>query len=291
MTAILPFRAYPAQAGDPALDFCLWPYDPPASVHGASLAGINLLYAAAAGAGCLDRYRALADNLRRALGPFRSVWGAKWNGTSLSAEFYFYDYKRLERSVPFHRIARAFAPVEVTAPVNDGITYFMASLELPMTAGAWPPRIAEADIYVGNPGSQVSSGICYQIGAAGAELKNFYFFFDAKDEWDSILAKAACSAQLPLTDFVLDEVLPPYLRECRVIVIANKRRHDAIYFSGIGIAQLIRFLENFRYPAPLIDYAKRESANFAHLSFDVGFDYRFEQGRLVTSKSSFYNVF
>ncbi len=291
MTALLSFAAERARAEDPALDFCLWPYDAPAPVHAGSLAGVNLLYAASAEAGCADAYRAAAAGLRKALGAFRTVWGVKWNGASLSTEFYFYDYSRLERTASFARIARAFAPVaDVTAPVDDNVPYFMASLELPMTRAAWPARVTEADIYIGNPGSQVSSGICYQVGPAGAELKNFYFFFDARAEWDAITAKAACSAQVPLPEFLLDEVLPPYLRDCRVVVIANKRRHDAAYFSGIGIAQLIAFLKQFNYPRALIDYAEREQKNLAHLSFDVGFDYRLEGDRLVTAKSSFYNV-
>jgi hypothetical protein len=291
MNAVLPFTAERTCAEDPALDFCLWSYDPPLPPHAASLAGVNLLYAASAGARCLDAYRSVAGNLRKALGPFRTVWGVKLNGAALSTEFYFYDYERLERATPFERVARAFTPLaDVVVPVDDAVPYFMASLELPMAPRAWPARVTEADIYVGNPGSQVSSGICYQVSAAGAELKNFYFFFDAKKEWDSIVAKAACSAQIPLPEFALDELLPSYLRDCRVIVVANKRRHDAVYFSGIGIAQLIRFLKSFNYPRDLVDYAEREERNFAHLSFDVGFDYRLEQGHLVTAKSSFYNV-
>jgi hypothetical protein len=291
MSAVLPFAAERARAADPALDFCLWPYDPPSPVHGESLAGVNLLYAAGEDAGCCRSYRTVADSLRGALGPFRSVWGVKWDGAALSTEFYFYDYNRLERAAPFGKIARVFAPVAaVEAPVKDDVPYFMVSVELPPASRNGPARIAEADIYIGNPGSQVSSGISYRVSEAGAELKNFYFFFEAKTEWESVVAKAACSAQVPLPGFPLDAVLPSYLRDCRVIVIANKRRHDAVYFSGIDIAQLIGFLKAFGYPPALVAYAAREQRNFAHLSFDVGFDYRLEAGRLVIAKSSFYNV-
>jgi hypothetical protein len=291
VTALLSFAAERARAGDPALDFCLWPYDAPAPVHGTSLAGVNLLYVASEDAGCGDAYRAVAAGLRRSLGAFRTVWGVKWDGAALSTEFYFYDYSRLERAASFARIARAFAPVaEVAAPVDDTVPYFMASLELPMTRAGWPARVAEADIYIGNPGSQVSSGICYQVGPSGTQLKNFYFFFDAHAEWDAITAKAACSAQVPMPSFPLDAVLPDYLRDCRVIVVANKRRNDAVYFSGIGIGQLIAFLKQFNYPRALIEYAEREQKNFAHLTFDIGFDYRLEKGRLLAAKSSFYNV-
>ena len=291
MSALLSFPAERARAGDPALDFCLWPYDPPSPPRADSLRGVNLLFAAAAEAGCLDIYQSMAADLREALGPFRTVWGLKWNGAAASTEFYFYDYARLERAIPFARIAQAFAPyARVTAPVEDRIPYFMASLEMPMACGGWPARTEKADIYIGNPGSRVSSGICYEVDATGTELKNFYFFFDARAEWDDIVAKAACSALVPLADFPLAAVLPEWLRDCRVIVAANKRHHDAVYFSGIGVAQLIRFLKHFGYPSALIAYAEREARRFAHLTFDVGFDYRMEAGRLVILKSGFYNV-
>lgn len=291
MSAVLPFAAERARTGDPALDFCLWPYDPPAVPHAASLAGVNLLYAAAAQADCMEAYRGMAAGLRAALGPFRTVWGVKWDGTVLSNEFYFYDYERLERAHSFAHIAAAFAPhCAVTAPVDERVPYFMVSVETPMAAGGFPARAAQADIYVGNPGSQVSSGICYQVDALGIEMKNFYFFFDARRDWDAIAAKAACSALVPLAGFPFDAVLPSWLRDCRVIVVANKRRHDAVYFSGIGIAQLVRFLKTFGYPSALAAYAEREADNLAHLTFDVGFDYRMEDGRLAILKSGFYNV-
>jgi hypothetical protein len=291
MSAMPDFVGEAARPSDPALDFCLWPYDPPAAPHPASRAGVNLLYAVAADAGCLPAYSGMVTGLRAALGDFRTVWGLKWNGRAPSCEFYFYDYERLERATPFSRIAAAFAPHGVvTPPVDDAIPYFMVSLETPMAAHGFPARIGSADIYIGNPGSRVSSGICYQVDAVGTELKNFYFFFDAREEWDAIVAKAACSALAPLAGFPLDDVLPPWLRDCRTIVVANKRRHDAVYFSGIGIAQLIRFLRHFGYPPALIAYAERQAPNLAHLSFDAGFDYRMEDGRLVTLKSGFYNV-
>lgn len=289
--AVMGFAPEGADGADPPVDFCLWDYPPPAPPHRASLRGVNLLYAAAEHAGCLGPYRQAAASLRAALGPFRTVWGVKKDGGTLSAEFYFYDYDRLERAAPFSRIAAAFAPVaRVNAPVDDAVPYFMTSIELPLRAGAFPADAPAADVYIGNPGSGVSSGICYEVGPAGAQLKNFYFFFDAQSDWESVVAKAACSAHLPLPQFSPEALFPPWLREARVAVIANKRYYDSVYFSGIGIDALIRFLRHFDYPAALVDYAQSQSRNFDHLQFDVGFDYRMEAGRLVTAKSSFYNV-
>jgi hypothetical protein len=285
------FEPERARPGDPPVDFCLWAYDPPAPVHPGSLAGINLLYAAAEQGGGLAAYRALAASLRRAVGPFRTVWGVKQDGERLSAEFYFYDYARLERATPFARIAAAFAPVaEVTVAVDEAIPYFMASIELPLPIGPGAARIAAADVYIGNPGGGMTSGICYEASEAGLEMKNFYFFFDAQADWEAVVAKAGCSAHVPFGSIRPDALFPEWAREARVAVVANKRRHDALYLSGIGVDALLAFLRRFRYPAALIDYAAQRRDAFAHLQFDVGFDYRVEDGRLVTGKSSFYNV-
>jgi hypothetical protein len=292
VSAAFTFTPEMAAGGDPPVDFCLWAYEPPAPMRAGSLRGVNLLYAAAELAGCAAPYRQAAASLRAALGPFRTVWGVKRNGSVLSAEFYFYDYDRLTRAAPFARIAAAFGPVaQVTAPVDDAVPYFMTSVELPMGAGAFPVNVSVADVYIGNPGSGVSSGICYEVGPSGAELKNFYFFFDAQQDWESVVAKAGCSAHVPFGSISPGALFPDWLRQARVAVIANKRHYDSAYFSGVGIEALVRFLRHFGYPAALVDYAEEHSLRFAHLQFDVGFDYRVQAGRLIIAKSSFYNVF
>jgi hypothetical protein len=289
--AAFTFAQEMAAAADAPVDFCLWAYDPPQPVRPGSLRGVNLLYAAAELTGCLDPYRRVATSLRTSLGPFRTVWGVKMNGEALSTEFYFYDYERVDRAAPFARIAAAFAPVAaVIAPVDDATPYFMTSIELPMTPDALPARVDRADVYIGNPGSGVSSGICYEAGPGGMELKNFYFFFDAQSDWDSVVAKAGCSVHVPFGSLTPEALFPDWLRGARVAVIANKRHYDSVYFSGIGVEALIRFLRHFGYPGALIGYAEANAAGFAHLQFDVGFDYRVEAGRLITAKSSFYNV-
>ena len=38
------------------------------------------------------------------------------------------------------------------------------------------------------------------------------------------------------------------------------------------------------------EVAEANAPRFGHLQFDVGYDYRVEAGRLITAKSSFYNV-
>jgi hypothetical protein len=276
---------------DPALDFCLWEYNRPRPLQHGDLRSVNLLYAAAAHFGQLGQIDRLITSLRRNLGLFRTVWGLKNSDTGLSAEFYFYDYDRLERAFSFAQIARAFAPLaEVVVPVDDRLPYFMTSVELDLPFSSCLPTVRTADIYIGNPDTAMSSGLCYEVGSAGIRLKNLYHFFDAQADWGSVVAKTACSAHVPLGSVSVDEIFPTWLREARVAVVANKPHSDGAYMSGIGIDALIHFCERFGYPAAVTEFARTHRDGLSHLHFDVGYDYRVVDGRVVTGKTSLYNV-
>lgn len=277
-------------AASPYRDFCLWPYEPAAAPTPHSADGAALLLLLAEAVGAREDWAGIVAGLQRRLGPYRTVWGLKWDGRMLSAELYFYDYARLQRRTSL-AAARA-ALDEILAPgieLDPTVPYFMVSFELPMRPG---PRRAllEADVYLGNPGSALSSGLCYRHDVQGAELKNLYFFFDRAQAWDEFESKLACSAQIPLGQMDLARVAPAWLRECRTVVAANKRRADAVYFSGLRVAALVRFVRDFGWP-PVMQQALEEDAHrFAHLRFDVGYDYALRDGAIAPGKSSFYGV-
>lgn len=279
-------------ADDPLRDFCLWDYVAPRPAAADAISGVNLLYASATMAGSINAYRDLVATLRQAVGPYRTVWGVKWHKGLASAEFYFYDYARTERAVPFKQIAAAFAPVaDVHVCLDEALPYFMASIEVPLSVRAERHQVQAIDIYVGNPDeSGISSGLCYEVADDEIQFKNLYYFFDARNDWDSVLAKAACSAHVPLGSVRAEAVFPNWLREARVVVVANKRLNDGAYFSGIGVDALIRFMEHFDYPVELVCFARENRDQLAHLLFDVGYDYRVENGHVVLGKSSIYNV-
>ena len=167
----------------------------------------------------------LAARLRAGLGPFRTVFGVKKIADRLSFEFYFYDYARLEREVSIARVLDILAPF-VACPLAypEGRPYFMFSLDLDDEIAGRRRPLEMINVYVGNPGSSVSSGICYELTGAGLRLANFYFFFDARKEMDEIVAKVACSAHHDLR--ALAGCAPSCVRscsDCRVIVVANKK--------------------------------------------------------------------
>ena len=62
------------------------------------------------------------------------------------------------------------------------------------------------------------------------------------------------------------------LRDCKVIVVANKQLNDSVYFSGIDAGQLLYFLKRLNYPVELVAFIESNKACLDHLQFDAGFD-------------------
>jgi hypothetical protein len=146
------------------------------------------------------------------------------------------------------------------------------------------------NVYVGNPGSNVSSGICYELSNSGLRLANFYFFFNARTEMDQVEAKVACSAHHDLRGLPVSRILRRELLDCEVVVVANKKFNDGVYFSRIRIDPLIGFLERERFPADLVAFANEYRNGLDHMLYDVGIDYVIEAGTVKVIKSAFYGL-
>lgn len=293
MSVVEPLLSEYAAPDDPSLDFCLWPYDPPAASAN-KLRSLTLLMHTFELCGVAGPGREVVEALRRGIGPFTTVWGVKWIDGRLGWEFYFYDYRRLQRERSMTRVFDVLRPlIKSNVRPNEGHPYFMFSIDFTEETlkGAAPFDVAH--IYIGNPGSQVSSGIAYTVGANPEAniLENFYFFFDAARQFKEVVAKAACSAYLEQTAFPMDQVLWPELRNCQTLVVANKRYNDAVYFSRIDVDQLGVFFERVGYPRSLLDLARDQRARLDHMLYDVGIDYRVEGGKVRLLKSGFYGVF
>lgn len=278
---------------DPSLDFCLWPYDPPTAGSN-KLRSLTLLMHTFELCGLAAPGREVVEALRRGIGPFTTVWGVKWSGSELSWEFYFYDYRRLARGRSMTRVLdalRRLIPSRISP--TDRYPYFMFSLDLTSATLTGRAGFDQAHMYIGNPGSSVSSGISYTVGADEDPpvLENFYFFFDAARQIEEVRGKIGCSAYLEPTAFEIDAILWPELRECQTLVVANKRYNDAVYFSRIDVDQLRVFFERLGYPPGLAGLARDHRAQLDHLLYDIGFDYRVEHGTVRILKSGFYGVF
>lgn len=279
-----------ATAADPALNYCLWHYVPAAPAED-KFRCVNLLWQSFEHAGIDPRAYDVVEAVRGAIGPFRTVFGVKLLPAGLAWELYFYDYQRQAREVSATRVLQAMAPwVRTRLRVDEALPYFMFSLDLDTAIVRGERELDVAHLYIGNPHSLVSSGISYGLREDARTLENFYFFFDGATQMAQVADKISCSAYYDPRRVPIDQVLLPQLRECQTICVANKQTHDCVYFSGITVDQLLFFLQHLRYPPEILGFVRRHRERLDHLRFDVGFDYRLEDGRLAILKSGYYGV-
>jgi hypothetical protein len=277
---------------DRFFNYCLWEYRPLVAPQG-KFRSVNLLFHSLEVAGADPRMFDLVQALRRDIGMSQTVWGIKYARQKIGWELYFYDYRRRERALSMSKVLKAIEPLisGCTVRVNENYHYFMFSIDISNELVSGSRSLDEIHMYIGNPGSTVSSGICYSLTGSLARLENFYFFFDAKLHRDEIIAKICCSAHVD-TEFIdIDMILWPELRECKTICLANKQQNDCIYFSGINVDQLIFFLCKMKYPVEFCTFVEDNRRRLDHLLYDVGFDYRMIGDSLTIEKSGYYGIF
>lgn len=273
---------------DPYVDFCLWPYQPPAPTLG-KLRSSNLLWNSFEVAGASPQLYELCLAIRAAMGPFNTVWGIKQTGDGLTWELYFYDYRGLGRERSLAGLLKRLQPlIRCELPDIETRPYFMFSIDIDDALAQGTRALDQVNVYMGNVGSNVSSGICYLLSVQGFVLNNFYFFFDARLEYEDVVAKVLNSAYLDPARLDLQSVLWPELVKCKTIVIANKRYNDGVYFSRVDVTQLEQFMQRARYPSALCAYVAENAGLFDHLLYDVAFDYAIVDGRMEVLKSSYY---
>ena len=276
---------------DPSLNYCLWQYTTGVPAEDKYRA-VNLLLHSFDFAGLDARAHEFIDAVRDAVGPFRTVFGVKWVDGRMTWEFYFYDYERQQRTVAINKTLAALKPqLRCPVRVNEELSYFMFSLDIDPALIRGESDMDVVHMYVGNPGSTVTSGICYAMREESFTLENFYFFFDAATQMQQAADKISCSAHVDPVNIDLDEILLPQLRDCQTICVANKQEHDCVYFSGVDVTQLLFFMHRLEYPAQTIEFVERNRSMLDHLLFDVGIDYRLEGDEVVFLKSGYYGVF
>jgi hypothetical protein len=278
-------------AGDPSLNYCLWQYTTSVAAED-KFRAINLLLHSFEYTGLDERAHEFIDAVRDAVGPFRTVFGVKWVDGRMSWEFYFYDYDRQQRTVAINKVMTALEPyLRCPVRVNEQLSYFMFSFDIDAALINGDRDMDIVHMYIGNPGSTVSSGICYEMRETSTTLENFYFFFDAATQQQQAADKISCSVHVDPTQVDLDKILLPQLRDCQTICVANKQDHDCVYFSGVDVTQLLFFMRRLEYPARIIAFVDDNRAMLDHLLFDVGIDYRCEGSDVVFLKSGYFGVF
>ncbi len=280
-----------SSAGDPSLNYCLWQYTTTVTAEDKYRA-VNLLLQSFEHDGLDERAHTFIDAVRDAVGPFRTVFGIKWVDGRLAWEFYFYDYDRQQRTVAINQVLTSLQPqLRCPVRVNEQLAYFMFSLDIDASLIRGERDLDLVHMYVGNPGSTVSSGICYEMREDSTTLENFYFFFDAATQLQQAADKIHCSVHVDPMRVDIDQILLPQLRDCQTICVANKQDHDCVYFSGVDVTQLLFFLHRLEYPAAIVEFVEQNRSMLDHLLFDVGIDYRCEGSDVMFLKSGYFGVF
>jgi hypothetical protein len=276
---------------DPSLNYCLWQYSTSIAAED-KFRAVNLLLHSFEYAGLDERSHEFIDAVRLAVGPFRTVFGVKLVDGRMSWEFYFYDYERQQRTVAINNVMTALEPyLRCPVRVNEQLSYFMFSFDIDPELIRGDRNMDIVHMYIGNPGSTVSSGICYEMRNSSVTLENFYFFFDAATQLQQAEDKISCSVHVDPVQVDLDEILLPQLRDCQTICVANKQDHDCVYFSGVDVTQLLFFMHRLEYPKEIIEFVENNRSMLDHLLFDVGIDYRCEGNEVVFLKSGYFGVF
>ena len=277
--------------GDPYFNYCHWPYEPPNPGTG-KLRPSALLFRAIADMPHGEWVCQVVQAIQRGIGDFRSVYGIKQIDGQWALEIYIYDYARQDRIVSIERLVEACAgQLVLPKSVNPKTPYFMFSIDLTEQAATQNGSLDSVHVYIGNPGSDVSSGIAYEFTPTGRQLENFYFFFDAQKHQDQIIDKLQCSVFSESWSVPIEQLYRTELKNCHTICLANKRTCDTIYYSGVDVDQLLFFLDWQGYPHEFIRFVHDRRSQLDHLRYDVGVDYRAIDGQLEFIKHGLYGVF
>jgi len=278
-------------AEDRFYNYCLWEYRPLLPPVGKFKAANLLYHSFSVGQAHENAFR-IVQLIRKSIGEDNTVWGVKWTGESLRWEFYFYDYRQHDRERSISRLLEAISPIALcNMAINENPDYFMFSIDIDNMILSGARDLDEIHMYVGNVGSNVSSGISYSLTSHGKRLENVYYFFDPKLHRDDIIGKIRCSAFIDVPKIDLDTILWPELAECGTICLANKQHNDCIYFSGITVEQLLFALAKLNYPPEIIAFIRENRSNLDHLRYDFGIDYTLANGRMSVVKSGYYGTF
>lgn len=283
----------PADPDEVLRDYVLAPYPPRRDPRG-GLRAVNLLVESFALAGLEARGVAVIDRLRAQLGPGRTVWGVKYRrgavaspssigscpdgaptqddqAGALSWELYVYDPDRERAEATVDAVGAALAGVVEVPGLDRPIAHHMWSLELDAgaLAGRGPGRLT---VYV-NGADRAGASRSYTLDGRGPALANLYTFHDPRTQPRAILERVRTSVHLGAPPDGVAAVIWPGLHRCRRLCVANKRHADGLYFSGVDTDQLAHFLARLDWPAALRAHVDGRRHRYAHLAWDVGFDF------------------
>jgi len=256
-------------------DYILTPYEPPADPSG-GLQPESLLRALLRQQDLLEPTLPIMGALQEALGHDETVWGAKYGPGGFSLELYFYNFTQnaADNAKSVTALREVLAPqLSFSSEMDESKPYFMCSFEISGESLARGDGGAFRIYCRTGDEARREAGFSYRLEGSELVLENHYWFYEAAktEELEDAVRRVVASprsGQKPCWG----ALLPKYLRECYTICYAVKPRHDALYYSRIRSGQLARFLSRHGH-APLAELLTHHERDFAHLVWDLGFDF------------------
>ena len=278
-------------ATEPVYDYTHYPYEPVLDPRGKWSSSFLLETA-------LDSTdtRGLHDvfeSVQTVLGVDATVWGVKQlNDDAYAWELYFYDYSRNDARFNATHILEVVgrASDELFPPSVDRCPRrpFMFSLDIAPDQRVLT-SVGGFHFYFYNVGERMT-GLSYGFTAGEWTLENHYAFYDPFEDKAQLWEKITDSPHLGPGVAVQTEFVTDLLR-CRRVCVANKPKSDGIYFGGVSVHQLIRFLEYFGYEPKLVSVVRSNATDLDHLLYDVAFDYGTNaNGAVHVVKTAFYGT-
>ncbi|MEZ4298042.1 MAG: hypothetical protein R3B70_24000 [Polyangiaceae bacterium] len=128
----------------------------------------------------------------------------------------------------------------------------------------------------------------YKVRGSSYAFENVYTFHDPRADIDTVLHRLRSSVHFDERRDNLGALMPPSLFRCGRLCVANKRSADALYFSRIPTPAARAFLAQHGSPPSLIAFFDTHASELDHLLWDVGLDFRGDDGPLRVTKTSIY---
>ena len=271
-------------------DYILTDYEPVASPEG-RLQPQSLLRHLLREQGWLEDVWPVCEALIAHLGPDETVWGAKWGPRGFALELYVYNRTENQPPAPTS-VGPCLKALEsllgFESQVDETLPYFMWSFEVDPGAVA-RGRGDDVRLYLGTGETlRKPGGFSLRMGASGQQLENHYAFYDPHTELADVLGRLSHSPRSGgKRDWAL--LLPAFLRDCHTICYAVKPRHDGLYFARLRTPQLVEWLT--RHKIPLAGLLTAHAEDFAHLCWDLGFDFASRGDKVHIDKFAIHGIF
>ncbi len=266
-------------------DYVLEEYEPAASREGRlhSLSALRFFLRAH---GWLERLEEPIAALRSALGSDETVWGVKTlPGGHPGIELYFYNHCRNAPGSPksvtrLKEILRPF--IAIDGGVDERLPYLMCSLEIDPDV-IRDRRAPGFRVYVaGKRDHEGYDGVSYLATRGELRRENLYYFYSAKSDLSLVRERLRGSWRAGEAS-AREALLDPNMLDCFTICFAQKAQTDALYFSRVRLAQALPRLEH-DMPGAMTDMLRAHAHDFAHLRWDVGYDFAAPAGDLTRAE-------